>query len=86
MKSLRKQKKRFSLKEHKSKDNSKELGKMLGESIRKHIKSEQQKGGLLNQSRAPKDLDVSTTTIEHCRKRLVDKDGIVESIRPLELK
>lgn len=48
MKSLRKQKKRFSLKEHKAKDNPKQLGQMLGNAVRSVIKSDlRRKGGLL---------------------------------------
>ncbi|WP_151981579.1 hypothetical protein [Acinetobacter guerrae] len=72
MKSLRKQKKRFSLKEHKAKDNPKPLGQMIGNAVRNIIKSEQRQGGLLYKNNIPKDSDVSTTTIEDCRLRTTE--------------
>lgn len=49
MKSLRKQKKRFSLKEHKSQYNPKNLGCMIGSAVRSIIRNEsRERGGLLS--------------------------------------
>ncbi|WP_151788487.1 hypothetical protein [Acinetobacter ursingii] len=77
MKSLRKQKKRFSLKEHKSLNDSRKLGCMIGNAVRAVIRQEQRHQGLLN----PKNEDDHCgTNIESCKKRFTDQDG---NIKPM---